>query len=136
LSRKKRLEFTKKVKMEIFRRAGGPADPHCEGPCGLPVKGKVFEFDHTLECWEMEDVEHGYREPLTAVDGKLLCKKCHDEKSGKKTGERAHGVRVLEKQARIDRRKTNWGDRNNRFKRKLNGDVVDKQTGEIIRRGR
>ena len=131
-ARAKRLEFTKAVKLEIFRRAGGPDNVRCEGPCGLPLGGKPFELDHALECWEMEDVEHGYRAPLTAADGQLLCIPCHDAKTGKKAGERAKVIRRLEKAAGIER-----GGRKpkSRFRKKMNGDVVDRDTGEIIRRG-
>lgn len=102
VQRTKRLEFSKKVRLEIFLRAGGPDKLRCEGKdCGLPIKGSNFEIDHTLECWEMDDVEHGYREPLTAADGKVLCYPCHDAKSGKKSGERAHCKRIVKKAAKV-----------------------------------
>lgn len=86
----------------------------------------------------MEDVEHGYRSALVAADGQLLCGPCHDEKTARKSGERAHGVRIVEKLANIDRRSTSSGQRgfSQRYKRKMNGDVLDTETGEIIRKGR
>jgi hypothetical protein len=99
VQRTKRLEFSKKVRLEIFLRAGGPDKLRCE-ECKLPIKGSNFEIDHTIEEWEREDVEHGYREALTADDGKLLCIPCHDAKSGKKTGQRAHCKRIVEKAAK------------------------------------
>jgi len=134
MSRSKRLEFTKPVKLEIFRRAGGPGNPCCE-KCKMNVLGKRFEYDHILECWEMEDVEHGYRTPLTAADGRLLCGGCHDGKTARKSGERAYGKRIVEKSARIDRRKGRNG-LSTKFSRRFNGDIVNKETGEIIRRGK
>jgi hypothetical protein len=120
VQRTKRLEFSKKVRLEIFLRAGGPDKLRCEGKdCGLPIKGSNFEIDHTLECWEMEDVEHGYREALTAEDGKLLCIPCHDAKTGKKAGERARCKKVVEKAAKARKPKQpfkGW--------RKFDGSVV------------
>lgn len=99
MSRIKRLEFSKPVKIEMFRRAGGPDDLHCEG-CNLRLMGKSFEYDHQIEEWERQNIAAGLREPLTAEDGKLLCIPCHDEKSGKKTGERARGKRLIVKAAK------------------------------------
>lgn len=134
--RRKRLEFSKAAKLEMFRRAGGPSNPCCE-KCKISVLGKRFEYDHILECWEMEDVEHGYRAPLTAADGWLLCGTCHDEKTARKSGERAHGIRIIEKLARIDRRESaSFTRRSQNLRKKMNGDIVDKYTGEIIRKGR
>lgn len=95
-----RLEFSKAVRLEIFRRAGGPGDLRCEG-CGLSLQGKAFDVDHTIEEWEQEDVAHGLRAPLTASDGKLLGKACcHVPKTARKAGERAHVKRIVENAAR------------------------------------
>jgi hypothetical protein len=129
-----RLEFTKKVKIEIFKRAGGPENPQCENPqCGISVKNKPFDIDHIIEEWEKEDIQHGLRPPLCANDGQLLCKACHAIKSGKKSGERAHGVRIIAKQAKADKKK--GGGFSQRYKRKMDGTVVDRETGEIVKRG-
>ena len=119
----KRLEFTKAVRLEIFRRAGGPGNLCCEG-CGISLENKPFEFDHTIECWEMEDVEHGYRAPLTAEDGKLLGKSCcHKAKTARKAGERAHGRRIVEKAARVKRRSSFLTNRDGPFKKRMDGTV-------------
>jgi hypothetical protein len=128
MTRIKRLEFSKDVRLEIFRRAGGPGKIRCEG-CDLSLMGKLFEVDHTIECWEMEEVEHGYRPPLTADDGKLLGKDCcHKPKSARKAGERAHGKRLIEKAARVNVKPQS------RFRKKLNGQVVCRETGEVVGR--
>ena len=98
MSRVKRLEFSKRVKIAILRRAGWPEKPVCEG-CGLPLRGKRVDVDHTLECWEAPD-----RKELTEADGKALgwdC--CHSAKSAAKTSQRAHGTRIIEKSAGIKR---------------------------------
>lgn len=124
MTRTKRLEFSKSVRIEIFRRAGGPGNLRCEG-CGLSLQNKPFEVDHTIEEWEREDVAHGLREALTANDGKLLGKNCcHKAKSAKKAGERAHGKRIVEKAARV-KKKSSWPcGKDKPFKKKLSGEVV------------
>lgn len=113
------MEFPKKVRMEIFLRAGGPGNLRCEAEgCGLPIKGSNFELDHTIEEWERREVREG-RRPPTAEDGKLLCIPCHDAKSGKKTGERSHCKRIVEKSAnarKVKRPFRGW--------RRFNGDRV------------
>jgi len=120
----KRLEFSKPVKIEMFRRAGGPNDLRCEGKdCGLRLMGKPFEYDHTIEEWEREDIEKGLRPPLTAEDGQLLCIPCHDAKSGKKAGERAHGKRLIAKAARAKPRSSFQTNRNGTYKAKIGGGV-------------
>lgn len=103
MSRTKRQEFSKPVRIEIFRRAGGPGNLRCE-VCSIALGGKRFEVDHVLECWEMEDIEHGLRPPLTAEDGKVLCIPCHQEKTGRKAGERAKGKRLVAKAARAEKK--------------------------------
>ena len=127
MSRAKRLEFTKAVKLQIFLRAGGPGAVRCEG-CGQLLKGKPHDYDHQIEEWEREDVALGLRAPLTAADGKLLGKLCcHQPKSARKAGERAHGKRLVEKAAGIkrgERRSSFMTNRDGRFKKKLSGEVV------------
>ena len=132
MNRAKRLEFDKKTRLAIFIRAGGPGAVRCEG-CGRLLKDKPFEVDHTLECWEIEDIEHGLRAPLTPEDGKLLGKACcHQEKSARKAGERAHCRRIVEKAAQVKKKSFFPGGRNSRFKKRMDGVVVDRQTGEPI----
>ena len=115
-----RLEFSAKVKQEIWRRAGGPGNLRCEG-CGLPLNGKPFEYDHTVECWEMR--QEGRSRPLTAEDGKLLGRCCHRPKTARKAGERAHGKRIVKKSAKAMRRKGRPmpGSRTSAWKAKLGG---------------
>ena len=99
----RRIEFSKKVKLEIYRRAGGPEKLVCEG-CGLPLGGKAFEIDHCVECWERLDMQAGEHIVLSADDGKLLGKACcHLAKSNKKKGEKAHGDRIIVKAARANK---------------------------------
>ena len=132
MSGRKRLEFTPKTKLAIFIRAGGPDKTCCE-KCRVAIKGRNFEIDHCIEEWERREVREG-RRPLTADDGRLLCIPCHDEKTGKKTGERAHGVRLQLKAAgAIKSEYPMPGGRKSRLKKKMDGTVVDRITGEIVR---
>lgn len=133
------LEFKKPVKLALFRRAGGPENLCCEG-CGMPLKGKRFDYDHQIEIWEMpsELREKFIKEGVPAEYGKVLgylC--CHQEKSASKTGERAHGDRIIEKEARADARKGMPipGSVASGIKFKMNGDVVCRKTGRVIKEG-
>jgi hypothetical protein len=129
-----RLEIPKAVKLEVFRRAGGPEDISCEG-CSLRLGGKAFDYDHSLPEW-MQNAPRSER-VITANDVKLLGRDCcHKPKTAKEAGQRAHGVRIVEKLARINRREsTSFTRHGSTLRKKLNGDIVDKYTGEIIRKG-
>lgn len=131
-----RVEIPKKVKFEVFERAGGLDHLCCEGPCKLPLRGKKIEYHHILAEWLQNDPPSS-RPPITAADVQLLCIPCHQVISAKDTKVRAHGKRIVEKIAKIDRR--GGGSHrlaNSNLRKKLNGDVVNKYTGEIIRKGR
>jgi hypothetical protein len=131
-----RVEIAKRVKLEVFERAGGPGDVYCEGQCKLPLRGKKFEYHHRDALW-LQNEPPASRPPITAADVQLLCVPCHKTISAKDTTARARGNRIVEKIANIDRRSTSSGRGfSQRLKRKFNGDIVDKVTGEIVRKGR
>lgn len=133
MSRIKRLEFSKDVRVEIFRRAGGPGDLRCEG-CGLSLKNKPFEVDHTIEEWEREDVAHGLRPALTAADGKLLGRCCHKPKTAQKSAERAHVTAIIEKAAGARRARSPMPfGRGSAKKKRMDGTVVWRDSGEPVR---
>lgn len=67
-----RREFSKKVRLEIVRRAmDSQGRLRCEG-CGLVLSGKRFEIDHTIA----EALIIDKSAPLTADDGQLLGVAC------------------------------------------------------------
>lgn len=74
-----RREFSKAVKVEIIKRANRNGDrvyPWCE-KCGqMAVK---FEIHHLRE----DGLEVDKSKPLTAEDGALWCKACHDDHTKK-----------------------------------------------------
>jgi hypothetical protein len=78
-----RREFSRAVKIEIVRRAtwsdGNSAlrDQYCE-KCRTSTKGR-FEIHHQRE----DALEVDKSKPLTAADGVLWCKPCHDEHTRK-----------------------------------------------------
>jgi hypothetical protein len=78
-----RREFNRAVKIEIVRRAtwsdgnSSLRDQYCE-KCRNPTKGR-FEIHHLRE----DGLEIDKSKPLTAEDGALWCKPCHDEHTRK-----------------------------------------------------
>jgi hypothetical protein len=112
-----RVEISKSVKLEVFRRAGGPECVTCEG-CGLVLGGKRFDYDHTV-AEVFRTASKNQRPPITADDVKLLgyaC--CHSEKSAREVKANSHGKRIVEKAARVKKKSAFKGWR------KFNGDVV------------
>ena len=132
-----RVEILKKIKLEVFERAGGLENLCCEGPCKLPLRGKKVEYHHIHAEW-LQNEPPSARPPITAADVQLLCVPCHSVISAKDTKVRAHGKRIVEKIAQIDRRGASSGLRglSGRYSKRFNGDIVDKETGEVIRKGR
>lgn len=59
-----RIEFTKKVRIEVFTRAGGK----CE-KCQAKLKVGEGEFDHSIPFWISRD--------SSASNCQLLCVPCH-----------------------------------------------------------
>lgn len=123
----KRTEFSAKVKLDIFRRAGGPDKTRCEC-CGAIVVGRNFEIDHKVAEWILADIEAGYRGVLTAEDGWLLGTKCgcHKKKTAREAGERAKGKRIVAVAAKAKRRKGKPmpGSRDSKWKRTMDGRTV------------
>lgn len=127
-----RVEIPKKVKLSVFERAGGPGNVCCEGECGLPLRGKAFQYHHRHPEF-LQNVHPSERPPITPEDVQLLCVPCHAAISAKDTTARAHGKRIVEKAAGLKSRRPIY---QGKFKRKLDGTVVDRETGEIIGKGR
>ncbi|MER8532069.1 hypothetical protein NKH61_05420 [Mesorhizobium sp. M1005] len=123
-----RCEFSRKVRAEIILRAtnaGGVVT--CEG-CGLVLGKKPFEVDHTLpEALR----DHTGRAPLTAADGKLLGKACCH---APKTADDIRRIRKADRQRDKFTRavKPKAGLTNSRFKKRMDGTVVDRRTGETL----
>lgn len=131
----RRREFTKPQKIAIFKRAGGPSNVCCE-KCGWRIRGRNFDIDHKVAEWILEDIDLGLR-PLTIEDGWLLGDEkecgCHTAKTSREAGERAHGKRIIEKAAKAEKPKGRGFSQ--RYKRKMDGTIVDRETGQPVKRG-
>lgn len=109
-----RKEFPKSVKLAAWQRSGG----HCECGCGVKIiAGDGPEYDHVIE-----DAIGG--EP-TLDNCRVLRKRCHKAKTGKRRPEIDKARRIFEKQikARSTSRPMPCG-KNSAFKKKMNGEVV------------
>lgn len=120
-----RKEIPKRVKVEVFLRAGGNTpDLRCEG-CGLRLGGKIFHYDHQLaECFQT--LPKSERPPITADDVKLLGYECcHKDKSASEHKANCRGKRLVAKAARAEKKYSRpiAGSRNTPWKKKLDGTV-------------
>ena len=119
----KRREFPKKVKETAWDRANG----HCE-TCGFKLIIGKYHFDHVLP-----DAFGG--EP-TLENCAVLCVACHKEKTSKTD------VPAIAKSNRLRARHFGFEakskhplsfGKNSTLKRKVNGQIVNRETGERIR---
>jgi hypothetical protein len=126
MTRIKRLEIPKSVKLAVFKRAGGPDALQCEG-CGLMLRAKRFAYDHSLPEW-LQQAPRSER-IITAADVKLLGEACcHTPKTSKETGARAHGNRIIEKTARIHPKSRPMpGAKASGWKRKMDGTTIRRE---------
>ena len=112
-----RREFSKQVKRDALRRA----DKKCENSkCGA-LFGVKFHFDHVIA--------DGLGGEPTLENCAVLCHACHNEKT------RKHDVPLIAKTRRIQDRHLGIKklsrfpcSRNSRFKRKIDGTVVERRS--------
>ena len=112
----RREEFTKKTKREAWERAGGK----CEG-CGVKLRGGGVEYDHEIECARGGD--------NSLENCVALCPPCHRAKTKRNAPVVAKTRRQSDKHKGI-RKPSQWGNGN--LKRKLDGTVVDRETGQPV----
>jgi len=115
-----RLEIPKRVKLEVYTRAGGPGQLKCEG-CGLLIGGKRFDYDHKQA--EIFNTPKSQR-TITADDVQILgyaC--CHQKKSSREHKDNCHGKRIVAKGAKAQKRKSRpmLGSRESPWKAKIGG---------------
>lgn len=125
-----RMEIPKRVKLEVLVRAGGPADPRCEGtdgkPCGLSLRGKPMEYEHVFPEW-LHTTPKKDRPPITAKDVRLNGHCCHKPKTAREAKERAKDYAVLEKHNGIRPKRKGKpmpGTKASGWKHKMSGDWV------------
>lgn len=124
-----RDRLTRKQFVELFMRQDG----RCPG-CGqkLEIKGGrvVCVDEHVNPLWRGGTNELKNRE--------LWCKPCTIPKTSAETTQRAKVYRSRDKHIGAIKASKKPGRSlgNSRYKVKMNGDVVDRETGEVIKRGR
>lgn len=109
--------FTRKQKAEIALRAGG-----CCEKCGARLKAGEGDADHVLP------VELGGESEIS--NGQWLCRPCHKGK----TADDVRAIRKSDRQRDKHSGAVRPGGFNKRFRRKMNGDVIDTRTGEVVNR--
>lgn len=124
-----RKPLTRKQRAELFLRQDGRC-PNCGQR--LEVKGgrPVATDEHLEPLWRLGSND--------LINRELWCIPCTRPKTKQEAVERGKCNRVRDKHiGAIDRRGSfsHRGATSN-LRKKLNGDIVDKYTGEIIRKGR
>lgn len=120
----KRREFSRKIKAQIINRAMNEAGQIvCEG-CGLVLGKKPYQIDHTVP----EGLRADDAAPLTADDGKLLGQACcHAPKTKNDVRQIRKADRQRDKHTGAAKSKNPMpGSRASRWKRKMNGEVVER----------
>lgn len=114
-----RLEFSRKVRNQVFERANG----HCENKrCGAVLKPGEGEYDHILPA------EFGGE--ATVANCMLLCRPCHKAKTARDIKRIRKSDRQRDKARGTFKRKTSLS--HPYLKKKINGDVIDTRTGEVL----
>lgn len=125
MARNDRLEFSRAVRRQVEARAGGC----CENKrCGAVLKKGEGEYDHILPA--------ALGGEATVANCMLICRQCHKDK----TAADVKRIRKADRQRDKDRGtyirskgKTPMpGSKASRFKRTINGDVIDRRTGEVL----
>lgn len=109
--------FTRKQRAEIALRAGG-----CCEKCKARLKTGEGDADHVLP------VELGGESDVS--NGEWLCRPCHKSKTADDIRRIRASDRQRDKHLGVIKPKSALS--NQRFKRLMNGTVVDRRTGEIV----
>lgn len=122
-----RKPLTRKQRADLFLRQDGKC-PNCGQR--LEIKGgrPVCIDEHVNPLWRGGSNDLANRE--------LWCIPCTKPKTAGESGERAKGNRVRDKHIGAIDRSNKSGGFSKRFSRKMDGTVVDRETGEIISKGR
>ena len=112
----KRLEFSRKTRAAAFLRSGG-----CCEECGAKLKTGEGEYDHDKECWEGGDD--------SLENCRVLCKVCHEEKTGEAAGRRSKADRQRDKHNGTWKRKTKPvpGSKDSGWRKPLNGPAIRRE---------
>jgi len=120
-----RKPLTRKQRAELFLRQDGRC-PNCGQKLEIKGNRPVCVDEHLEPLWRGGSNDLANRE--------LWCVPCTKPKTAGESAERAKGNRVRDKHIGAIERKR--GGFSSKFKKKMNGDLVNKETGEVIRKGR
>ena len=121
-----RREFSRKQRAQIVARAAGSDGVVCCEGCGLRLGKKPYEIDHIIAEGLIVDKS----KPLTIEDGQLLGKACCHR--GGKTTDDIRRIRKSDRQRDKFTRAIKPtarpipGSRNTRFKKRMDGTVVER----------
>lgn len=112
-----RQEFPAKIKLAAFERANG----RCEIPgCNAKLHPGRFIYDH-------RNPDYFGGEP-TLENCQVICRECDRDKTNKDASDIAKSRRIIKREAGI-RRRRRWGyGRDDRFKKKVTGEVVERMS--------
>lgn len=109
-----------RVKLRIWEREGGRC--YLSGRKIMP--GDAFQYEHVIAlCNGGENRENNIRLALSAP---------HREKTAKDVAEKSKVARVRAKHLGIKKPSRFAGARNSKFKKKIGGAVVNRETGEEV----
>jgi 5-methylcytosine-specific restriction protein A len=120
-----RKPLTRKQRADLFLRQDGRC-PNCGQKLEIKGNRPVCVDEHLEPLWRGGSNDLANRE--------LWCVPCTKPKTAGESAERAKGNRVRDKHIGAIERKR--GGFSGKFRRKMDGTVVDRETGEVIRRGR
>lgn len=114
-----RLEFSRKVRNQVFDRAAG----HCENKaCRAALKPGEGEYDHVLPA--------AFGGEATVANCMLICRACHKAKTARDIKSIRKSDRQRDKHRGTFKRKASLS--HPYLKKKINGDVIDTRTGEVL----
>ncbi len=122
-----RKPLTRKQRAALFLRQDGKC-PSCGQRLEIKGNKPVCVDEHVNPLWRGGSNDLENRE--------LWCAPCTKPKTAQESGERARGNRVRDKHIGAIDRRSKRGGFSGKFKKKMNGDLVNRETGEVIRRGR
>jgi 5-methylcytosine-specific restriction endonuclease McrA len=123
---KMRNEFSRLTRRLAWARANGQCEGQILAPgygvrrCNFPIDLGGFEYDHIIPDWMGGD---------NSVDNcRLLCTKCHEEKTASDAGAIAKVKRIRDKRSKAltSRRPMPFG-RRSKLKKKISGEIVQRR---------
>lgn len=114
-----RVEFPRKVRNQAFARANG----RCENKrCGAILKPGEGEYDHILPAELGGDA--------SVANCMLICRPCHKAKTAQDIKRIRKSDRQRDKHRGTFKRTASLS--HPYLKKKINGDVIDTRTGEVL----